>query len=228
MPIPINVEELFQLNPDSKVTYYKDWVCIDDFYKNFDEIQHMFENMPVESWKMSKWSRNFKDYYDCRPAFANWEPSKELMDERLKPLNKFVGSLVGWDNVAIEKSLAFNVFKHKKENLSVNMQHHPHYDRDMVNILIYIDKHANGGTALYENEDILNKEASNLIINVSEYKIKEIIPAKPNRCVIFSGNFLHGAYIEDNSVYYNDWRITQASIVWNADEMDEGMNVEPR
>ena len=30
MPIPIHVEELFQLNPNSKVTYHDDWVCIDD------------------------------------------------------------------------------------------------------------------------------------------------------------------------------------------------------
>ncbi|MCH1612028.1 MAG: hypothetical protein L7S72_01905 [Flavobacteriales bacterium] len=219
MPIPINVEELFKLNPLDNIEYHENWVCIDDFYKNFDQIQTLFEHMPVESWKMSKWSRNFKDYYDCRPAFANWEPSKEMLDQRLEPLNNLVGGLVGWDNVAIEKSLAFNVFQHKKENLPITKQHHPHYDRDMVNILIYIDKHANGGTALYENEDILNKEGSNLIIDVSDFKIKEIIPAKPNRCVIFSGNFLHGAYIEDNDVYYNNWRITQASIVWDALEL---------
>jgi len=221
MPIPFVVEELFALNPNSKISYYEDWVCIDDFYTNIDQIQSLFENMPVESWKMSKWSRNFKDYYDCRPAFANWEPSKEMIDARLEPLNRLVGRLVGWDDVAMEKSLAFNVFKHKKQNLPNTMQHHPHYDRNMVNILIYIDAVADGGTALYENEEIENREGANLIVDVSKYKIKEIIPAKPNRCVIFSGNQLHGAYIENNDTYYYNCRITQASIVRSATEMME-------
>mgnify|MGYP001273411213 CR=1 FL=1 len=221
MPTPIVVEELFELNPNHKITYHENWVCIDDFYKNIDQIQEVFEDMYIESWKMSKWSRNFRDYYDCRPAFANWEPPKELMDSRLEYLNKLVGSIAGWTDVAIEKSLAFNVFKHKKENVPNSMQHHPHYDRNMINLLIYIDKHANGGTALYENEDILNKEGSNLIVDVSKYKIKEIIPAKPNRCVIFNGNQMHGAYIQDNDIYYHNWRITQATIVWDANELME-------
>jgi|TARA_B110000914_G_scaffold222552_1_gene236256 hypothetical protein len=213
MTTPFIVEELFKLNPNSKITYHTDWVCIDDFYEDIEKIQKAFEHMYVESWKMSQWSRNFKDYYDCRPMFANWEPLQEMIDARLKPLNKLIGQLVSWQDVGIEKSLAFNVFKHKKENLPLTMQHHPHYDTDMLNVLTYIDKHADGGTAIYEDIDVENKEGANLIIDVSAYKIKEIIPAKPNRCVIFSGNKLHGAYINDNNIYYNNWRITQATIV---------------
>jgi len=213
MTTPFIVEELFKLNPNSKITYHTDWVCIDDFYEDIEKIQKAFEHMYVESWKMSQWSRNFKDYYDCRPTFANWEPLQEMINARLKPLNKLIGQLVNWQDVGIEKSLAFNVFKHKKENLPLTMQHHPHYDTDMLNVLTYIDKHADGGTAIYEDIDVENKEGANLIIDVSKYKIKEMIPAKPNRCVIFSGNKLHGAYINDNNIYYNNWRITQATIV---------------
>ena len=213
MTTPFIVEELFKLNPNSKITYHDDWVCIDDFYEDINKIQKAFEHMYVESWKMSQWSRNFKDYYDCRPTFANWEPLQEMINARLKPLNKLIGQLVNWQDVGIEKSLAFNVFKHKKENLPLTMQHHPHYDTDMLNVLTYIDKHADGGTAIYEDIDVENKEGANLIIDVSAYKIKEMIPAKPNRCVIFSGNKLHGAYINDNNIYYNNWRITQATIV---------------
>jgi|TARA_B110000090_G_scaffold159084_1_gene175252 hypothetical protein len=213
MTTPFIVEELFKLNPNSKITYHDDWVCIDDFYEDINKIQKAFEHMYVESWKMSQWSRNFKDYYDCRPTFANWEPLQEMINARLKPLNKLIGQLVNWQDVGIEKSLAFNVFKHKKENLPLTMQHHPHYDTDMLNVLTYIDKHADGGTAIYEDIDVENKEGANLIIDVSKYKIKEMIPAKPNRCVIFSGNKLHGAYINDNNIYYNNWRITQATIV---------------
>ena len=176
MTTPFIVEELFKLNPNSKITYHTDWVCIDDFYEDIEKIQKAFEHMYVESWKMSQWSRNFKDYYDCRPMFANWEPLQEMIDARLKPLNKLIGQLVSWQDVGIEKSLAFNVFKHKKENLPLTMQHHPHYDTDMLNVLTYIDKHADGGTAIYEDIDVENKEGSNLIIDVSKYKIKAIHP----------------------------------------------------
>jgi len=227
MPIPIIVEEVFKLNPNSKITYYDDWACIDDFYENFDLIQDLFKNMYVESWKMSNWSRNFKDYYDCRPAFANWEPTKEMLDARLEPLNRLIGQIAGWQDVAIEKSFAFNVFKHKKQNVPNYMQHHPHYDTNMINVLTYIDEFEDGGTALYENEDVVNKEASTLIIDVRKYKIKEIIPAKANRTVIFNGNQLHGAYIENNDTYYNNWRITQANIVRNAhDVIQEHGNIQ--
>ena len=61
MTTPFIVEELFKLNPNSKITYHTDWVCIDDFYEDIEKIQKAFEHMYVESWKMSQWSRNFKD-----------------------------------------------------------------------------------------------------------------------------------------------------------------------
>ena len=213
MPNPIILEDLFELNPKREITFLENYVCIDNYYKNFIDIQNLFDNMYVESWKKSKWSRNFIDYYDCRPAFANWEPEDEKVQARLTPLNDLLCNMLNVDTVEIEKSLSFNVFKHKKENVPSYMQHHPHYDSRMVNVLVYIDSIASGGTNLYKNIEIENNEGSTLLVDVSNYEVLETIPAKPNRCVIFNGNQLHGAYIEDNNKYYNNWRITQASIV---------------
>ena len=100
--VQINMDkDLNDVLDNTQISRYND----SQFYKNIDQIQEVFEDMYIESWKMSKWSRNFRDYYDCRPAFANWEPPKELMDSRLEYLNNLVGSIAGWNDVAIEKSL---------------------------------------------------------------------------------------------------------------------------
>lgn len=213
MPIPFNIEDTFKLNNEAKADFYENYVIIDNFYEDIERIQNIFKDMHVESWKGHKWSRNFKDYYDCRPFLANHYPEAEKLEKRLLPLSELIGRMLQKPTVEIEQCLQFNVFKHIKRDVPIHKQHHPHYDTDKVNILVYIDEFSNGGTALYENQDMQNREDTNLIIDVREFKMLEVIPAKPNRCVIFNGNQLHGAYIEDNNLYADNWRITQATIV---------------
>lgn len=215
---PVKIEEIFKLNPNAVAEFHDDYVIIDDFYQDYDSIIELIESCPVEAWKKSQWSRNFIDYYDCRLIFANWQPDPVLLKQRTEWISEFVCNLINVNAVTMERSLQFNVFKHIKKNVPATKQHHPHYDSDMVNVLVYLDRQSNGGTALYEDYPVKNNEATNLIIDVSDFKIKEIIPAKPNRCVIFGGGILHGAYIEDNSVYEDNWRITQATILRIPDE----------
>jgi hypothetical protein len=210
---PVKIEEIFQLNPDAVIEYHKDYVVIDNFYKDYDTIIDLLENCPAESWKQTDHSRNFIDYYDCRLLFANWQPNPVLVEKRLGWISQFVCQLLNLNSINIEQSFQFNMFKHIKKGVSVSKQHHPHYDNGMINVLVYLDRQSNGGTALYEDYLIENREATNLIVDISKFKVKEIIPAKPNRCVIFDGRILHGAYIEDNSVYEDNWRITQATIL---------------
>lgn len=211
MPVPIIVEDLFE-HGDWDIQVKGEHVIIDNYYKNYDQIVELFEHMPVESWKMSKWTRNWKDYYDCRPAFNNWEPDIEKRDRRLKRINDLIYQFTGAPKIEVEKTLSFNVFKHLKKDVPDYMQHHPHYDVDMVNVLTYIDPYCSGGTAVYTNTSLENKEGATLLMDIRPFNIDFIIPAKPNRTVLFEGNALHGAYIEDNNVYYDNWRITQASI----------------
>ena len=62
----------------------------------------------------------------------------------------------------------------------------------------------------FENCWIPNKEHEGLLQNVEEIMdLSYIIPAKYNRCVLFTGNKMHGAYINDYSKYINDWRYSQ-------------------
>lgn len=213
MPKPFITENLFEVNEDKKITVNEDHVIIDDYYKNYDDIVNFFEDTYVESWKMSDDSRNFIDYYDCRYGIANWFPNQSLMENRLSVIHQMIHDFTGKTEIYIQKGLEFNVFKHRKENVSQKMQHHPHYDGGMYNYLTYIDPHCSGGTAIYENVDVPNKESQTLLVDISDYNLKHIIAAKPNRTVIFNGELLHAAYIEDNNVYYNNWRITQANLV---------------
>lgn len=213
MPSPFITEHLFEINKDITVTINKDHVIIDNYYKNYDDINAFFENAQVESWKMSERSRNFIDYYDCRYMIKNWFPDENLMQKRLGTIHQLIHDFTGKTEIYVQKGLEFNLFRHRRKSISQNLQHHPHYDGGMYNYLTYIDPHCSGGTAIYENIDIENKEADNLLVDISNYTLKHVIPAKPNRTIIFNGELLHAAYIENNDVYYDNWRITQANLI---------------
>ena len=70
-----------RLKHKTQKTVWTDY-SIDNFYEDIEGIQDLFKNMSVENWKGSKWSRNFKDYYDCRPIFANNYPEYDKMEAR--------------------------------------------------------------------------------------------------------------------------------------------------
>ena len=112
--------------------------------------------------------------------------------------------------MSAQNSFSFNYFKHLNRNVSKNLQQYPHYDQ-YFNAIFYIDPYENGGTALYENLDLENKEDENILIDISHLKIKKIIKSVQNRCVIFPGHCLHGGYIEDHNKYYYNWRINMVN-----------------
>ena len=80
-----------------------------------------------------------------------------------------------------------------------------------LNFLVYLDKEEDGGTAIYDGEWITNDEDMNVLYPVGDrFKIRQIVEHKYNRAVIFPGNSMHGAYINDYSKYVGDkWRFTQ-------------------
>jgi hypothetical protein len=207
MIFPFDCEDLFELNDNLQPYFDGEVIVIDDIFKNFKDILDICYNLPVEKWKISPNSRNFIDYYDCRPKFENFYPNKEKIDKRLKTLfsiTDYFFNLKG--KVNSDKSFVFNYFKNLKLNVSNNFQHYPHRDK-YYNCIIYIDPFKNGGTALYESQNIKNDEHINLLYDISKLKIKKQIQSIPNRCAIFPGNILHGGYIKDHNIYYYNWRI---------------------
>jgi|TARA_B110000908_G_C10116969_1_gene385799 hypothetical protein len=76
-----------------------------------------------------------------------------------------------------------------------------------------LDKEGDGGTAVYAGDWITNNEQMNLMYPVEErFKKVKVIPNQFNTCVIFAGNKLHGAWIDDYDNYKDDkWRFTQVT-----------------
>jgi hypothetical protein len=206
---PIIYDELFEIN-DNLVPSFSDGVLvIDNFYKNYDEIHEILNNMYVPIWKSSEISRNFKDYYDCRLILQNntkIEKFKILINSICQLIeyyyNQKVKSINGMDYI-------FNYYNCIKKDVSNNYQHYPHVDRSF-NLIVYLDKISSGGTAFYPNlKNFENKEHDNLLFDVSEFE-KKIVQSKPNRMVLFKGDVYHGGYVENHDFYRNNnWRINQ-------------------
>ena len=106
------------------------------------------------------------------------------------------------------------------ENAEDLYQHYPHIDSKLdmpdncstLNMLVYLDKEEDGGTAVYDGEWITNDENMNVLYPVEErFNIRTMIKAKFNRCVIFPGNYMHGAWIDNYNKYIDNWRFTQVT-----------------
>jgi hypothetical protein len=220
MIIPFKAEELFEINEKSKVSSFdNDILIIDDFYTNYDDIIKVLNNIPVPVWKRSDKfpSRNFIDYYDCRPTINIPFPQTKVF-KLLETISNYI-SFYFKDHrkfKLMSDLFEFNYYKNVKRNVSSNLQHHPHIDYD-YNCIIYLDEVSSGGTAFYDElNDLQNNESVNLLHDVSLMN-KKIVPSKPNRLVIFSGWRYHGGYIQNHNDYLNDWRINQILFLQNQD-----------
>jgi hypothetical protein len=204
MIIPFRFDELFQINQESLISFDGGVVVIDDFFLNYDKILQFVNNANVEIWKCGEESKNFIDYYDCRPCIRNAFIEDRSFDLKILDIIKH---FFGYSSKPIYSEIEFNYFKHIRNNVSRDLQLHPHVDCDL-NLLVYLDEYANGGTTIYDVEgEIENTEYFNLMYDVSKLKVKKFIPAKPNRCVIFNGKQYHGGHIDQHDVYYENWRI---------------------
>jgi len=210
MITPFNPYTLFEVNENFVVsTVSDDYIIIDDFYKNYDDILEVINNMAVPIFKYSEESRNFIDYYDCRPTIN----VNDFNEKTLVPHKTCANLIREYFNETrtfglVTDIFEFNFFKHLKTDIPNKYQHFPHRDYSYTG-LVYLDQVCSGGTALYDDSVRLsNKEHLNILYDTSSLD-KKILLAKPNRLVIFKGTRLHGGYIENHNDYTNDWRINQ-------------------
>lgn len=213
MITPFIPEDIFELNDNLQPQFDGEVIIIDNIFKNFEELTKVCYNLPVENWKSSPISRNFKDYYDCRPVFNNFFPNEIKINKRLNTLTSLINYYYKPSyKIGFSKRFEFNYFKNKRLNQSSNLQYFPHKDNSH-NCIFYIDPYENGGTALYEDSYIEGREEDNLFYDISNLKIKKLISSKPNRCAIFPGDILHGGYINNHNIYYKDWRINMVHFI---------------
>ena len=207
---PFIVDELFCVNETLEINFVEDVIIIDNYYKNYDDIYEVLTNMAVPRWKWSESTRNFKDYYDCRPRISNsWYSDKYETSIRniFNLINKYY-NVNTTDFHVSTIDYEFNYLRHIKDIPDNNFQFYPHTDSFYASI-IFLDKVSSGGTALYENVGYIeNKEDEYLFYDVGKMN-KRVIESKPNRHIIFKATNYHGGYIEDHKKYIDDWRINQ-------------------
>ena len=214
-------DELYRLSPVLKPEFRDGVIYIDDFYENAEDIYDMITSRSYPLWKYNAEAgetRNGIDYYDCRIVDKNGHPTREYFNEHNRILDicrkHWHKGDYSWDMI-----YEFNCFKPINE-ISNDLQHYPHIDSTLgtpdenstLNFLVFMDKVEDGGTAVYGGEWVTNDENINLLYPVEErFSIEKIIEHKFNRAVIFPGNCMHGAYINDYHRYLENWRFTQVT-----------------
>jgi hypothetical protein len=195
------------------------YVVIDNFYDDPESIYEWITNRQYPLWKYNpeRKSNNGIRYNDCRITDKVAHPTR-LYDADMQRVLNICRLYWHKGEYRWDMHQEFNVFQ-TIEEFDTKIQHYPHIDSELqcpdhestLNFLVYLDKEESGGTAIYGGEWITNDEAHNLLYPVEErFTIEHIIPAKFNRAVIFPGNRLHGAYIEDYNKYCEDkWRYSQ-------------------
>ena len=220
---PFVLDELFKMSPNLDVHFDGEVVTIDNFYEDPDTLYEWIRNRDYPMWKYNteRNTRNGIDYHDCRITDKIAHPTRVYFNEMDRVLNVcreyFHTGVYDWQRI-----YEFNCF----QTLSVfdnNIQHYPHTDSELdtpdnestLNMIIYMDKEEDGGTAIYEGTWLSNDEHLNVLYPVLDrFELRRVVPAKFNRCVIFPGNRIHGAWIDDYSKYSGDsWRYTQVNFL---------------
>ena len=221
MSKPIILDELYKMKgsfADAKFDGF--CLTIDDFYENAEDLYQHLTNRDYPMWKYNPESptRNGIDYYDWRIVDKVGHPTRIYETEHQRILDVcrryWHKGEYNWSRL-----YEFNCFK-TGEITNSRFQHYPHIDSKLdmpdncatLNMLVYLDKEEDGGTAVYDGEWITNDENMNVLYPVEErFNIRTMIKAKFNRCVIFPGNYMHGAWIDNYNKYIDNWRFTQVT-----------------
>ena len=205
---PYEFEVLFEPNFNTPEVH-DGYLVIDNFYKNFEDIHEMAINSSCPNWKNSRDSKNFKDYYDCRPQLWDPYPNEDYRERRYRYISSMLGEHFGFRSSVSFEPMVGNMFKLIKK-IPKGHQFIPHMD-ESINMIVTIDKVRDGGTAFYKHSrmgEVGHEEQLDAFPLLDEDNLPlHIVPSVPNRCVIFKGSIPHGGYIEEPKRYYNDWRM---------------------
>ena len=217
------LDELFKFNSNFIADFDGEVLTIDNFYEDPDTLYEWIKNRDYPMWKYNteRATRNGIDYNDCRITDKIAHPSRIYENEMNRVLNLcrkyFHKGGYDWQRI-----YEFNCFQTITE-FDPKIQHYPHTDSELatpdnestLNMIIYMDKEDDGGTAVYEGTWLSNDEHLNVLFPVLDrFELRRVVPAKFNRCVIFPGNRIHGAWIDDYSKYTGDsWRYSQVNFL---------------
>jgi len=215
-----SIDRLFRQAEEWDIKWHEDLQCftIDNYYEDPEAVHtHLFRReIPLWKYNEERDSPNGIDYIDARIVDKVGHPTRlwRNANERVLDIARekwWKGDYEYRDDIEINCFKTVNVFDPR-------LQHYPHIDGNfedadneaVVNMLVYLDKQENGGTAVYEAGWVPNKEHEGLLQPVEEMMdLSHVIPAKFNRAVLFTGNKMHGAYITDYKAYEEYYRYSQ-------------------
>ena len=215
MPVPYLKHELFDLNPNltvdaGEIEGVGKIVIIENFFKYPDEIKRMLDQSWVTSWKNSPTSKNFVDYYDCRFDLSG-DITSFRSDGYQSLIRELADTELGIRCSNYEVATSFNIFQWLNPPASQHIQSRPHTDgRGLLASIVYLDKYSNGGTAFYTKYKELDyTEEDDIRYDIHKHAdLTEVVEANFNRCVIYPGEYPHGAYINDHKIYTGEnWRM---------------------
>jgi len=214
-------DERFKQSADWDISFDGFCLTIDNFYEKPDEIYQYLMETDYLLWKYNpeRNSKNGIEYNDCRVIDKIGHPTRLYMNDMERVLDQ---CRQHWWKFGYEWDMQFEVNCFQTlTHFDNTLQHYPHIDSafevpdhlSTLNMLVYLDIEEDGGTAVYEGTWITNNEQESLLYPVEEeFELERVIEHKFNRCVIFPGNRLHGAYINDYNNYKDDkWRFTQVT-----------------
>jgi hypothetical protein len=212
MPTPYLHNELFEPNDILDVDIYDTnsgkVVVVDNFYKRPDDIHWMLSDTWVEDWKRSDTSRNFKDYYDCRLTI---EQNRNFDSKAQKQIWGIIEQTFDdFKLITRDEPLRFNLFKWINTPSS-NIQQYPHMDSQTKFAgIVYLDKFSQGGTAIYDidNIEIDYVEDDDIRVDIDPFNY-DVIPAEYNRLVLYPGWYMHGGFMTNHKTYTDNWRMNQ-------------------
>ena len=206
-------DNLLKQSENWEVSYDGFALTIDNFYDQPDAIYQYLMNKDFPLWKYSteRNSKNGIEYNDCRIVDTIGHPTRIYYNDMNRILNL---CRKHWWKFGYNWSQNFEVNCFQTINqFDTTLQHYPHIDSafevpdhlSTLNMLVYLDIEEDGGTANNEQESLLYPVEQ-------DFKLERVLEHKFNRCVIFPGNRLHGAYINDYNKYKdNKWRFTQVT-----------------
>ena len=215
-----SIDSLYKQSEDWDIEWHEDLQCftIDNYYEDPEAVYTHITQRDIPLWKYNEErdSPNGIDYVDARIVDKVGHPTRlwRNANERVIEICRekwWKGHYDYRDDIEFNCFKTINIF-------DPHLQHYPHIDGNfedadneaVINMLVYMDKQENGGTAVYEAGWVPNMEQEGLLQPVEEIMdLAYVIPAKFNRAVLFTGNKMHGAYITDYNVYKNDWRFSQ-------------------
>jgi len=195
---PILIEDsLFDVNQNIRInvktTSWGNYIEVDNFFKNYKDINKIALTIPCTRLHgMYDVEENGQDYFDGRSYF--YFHKTILFHDVVKDIIEKVYSIEDLTEQTV--NLGNNIFTWNEKSYEENKNngYSPHTDgENIIACLWYMNEEYddNDGTGIYAPPPLYSKQSP----WISNETLIDVMPAKPNRLVIYDGSVHHAARV---------------------------------